>query len=134
MHNNKIGWFSPAQSEELVGTNFPNYIENNRAKRKYQELFFDEAQDLTPAVFSNAFILAQCISCGADNAQDLQSNFPPDEAAEIIYNSLFSQSQVRAQYLEQNFRNTKEIFELARQFVPNNDNVQEIDTSNMLNG
>ena len=33
------------------------------------------------------------------------------------------------QELTQNFRNTKEIFEFARNFVPEDDNVQQIDIS-----
>ncbi len=121
-------------NEEIsVNETFTNKI-NSRDGIKYTELFFDEAQDLTPAVFSKAFVLADKVSCGADNAQNLQGNFPPDEAVEIILNKLNNQQPTELQQLEANFRNTKEIFEFARGFVPDDENVQNIDTTELDNG
>lgn len=61
-------------------------------------------------------------------------NFPPDEAVEIILNNLNNQQPTELQQLEANFRNTKEIFEFARGFVPEDDNVQNIDTTELDNG
>ncbi len=121
-------------NEEIsVNETFTNKI-NSRNGIKYTELFFDEAQDLTPAIFSKAFVLADKVSCGADNAQNLQGNFPPDEAVEIILNKLNNQQPTELQQLEANFRNTKEIFEFARGFVPDDENVQNIDTTELDNG
>jgi superfamily I DNA/RNA helicase len=101
---------------------------------KFSEVFFDEGQDLTPAVFENAFLLSEKVTCGADNAQNLQGNFPPDEAVEIILTNLNKQKRTDWQQLEANFRNTKEIFEFARSFVPEDENVQNIDTTQLMNG
>jgi superfamily I DNA/RNA helicase len=119
--------------ETAVHETFTNKIKS-RNGRKYTEIFFDEAQDLTPAVFSKAFVLADKVSCGADNAQNLQGNFPPDEAVELILNKLNNQQPTDLQQLEANFRNTKEIFEFARGFVPDDENVQNIDTAELDNG
>lgn len=105
-----------------------------RGGNKFKEIFFDEAQDLTPAVFANAFLLADKVSCGADDAQNLQGHFPPDEAISSILEKLNSQGETDLQQLESNFRNTKEIFEFARKFVPDDENVQEIDTSELGSG
>lgn len=136
---NKVASFSKyyggiVYNEEMaVNGTFTNKI-NSRNGRKYTEIFFDEAQDLTPAVFAKAFVLADKVSCGADNAQNLQGNFPPDEAVEIIFNNLNNQQPTEHQQLEANFRNTKEIFEFARGFVPDDENVQNIDTTELDNG
>jgi superfamily I DNA/RNA helicase len=120
-------------NEVSVNNRFSNKI-NMRQGRKYSEIFFDEAQDLTPAVFAKAFILADKVSCGADNAQNLQGNFPPDESVEIILNNLRTQQHTDHQQLEANFRNTKEIFEFARGFVPDDENVQSIDVTELALG
>lgn len=136
---NKVASFSKYyggiiyNEETAVSDRFQNKI-NSRNGRKYTEIFFDEAQDLTPAVFSNAFVLADKVSCGADNAQNLQGNFPPDEAVEIILNNLNNQQPTELQQLEANFRNTKEIFDFARGFVPDDENVQNINTTELDNG
>jgi superfamily I DNA/RNA helicase len=127
------GWFETSYDEETIGIKFASKI-NSRGGRKYAEIFFDEGQDLTPSVFAKAFLLAEKVTCGADNAQDLQSNFPPDEALSIILEKLNNQKHTDLQPLEQNFRNTKEIFEFARGFVPNDTNVQDLDTSELPNG
>jgi superfamily I DNA/RNA helicase len=121
-------WFDSSLDENQIEQRF------RRTGRVYSEIFFDEAQDLTPAVFAKAFILADKVTCGADNAQDLQSNFPPDEALSTILEKLRNQKHTDLQPLEQNFRNTKEIFEFARSFVPDDEFVQSIDTTELSNG
>jgi superfamily I DNA/RNA helicase len=121
-------WFDSSLDENQIEQRF------RRTGKVYHEIFFDEAQDLTPAVFAKAFMLADKVTCGADNAQDLQSNFPPDEALSIILEKLRNQKHTDLQPLEQNFRNTKEIFEFARGFVPDDGIVQSIDTSYLSNG
>lgn len=105
-----------------------------KERKRYSEIFFDEAQDLTPAVFANVFLLADKVSCGADNAQNLQGNFPPDEAVEIIFDSLNNQQETYLQQLEANFRNTQEIFDFARNLVPDDENVQKINITELSKG
>jgi len=118
---------------DAVGEKFEEKI-NSRLGKKYSEIFFDEAQDLTPAIFENAFILAEKVSCGADDAQNLQGNFLQDEAIDVILNSLNNQKETNLQQLEANFRNTKEIFEFARAFVPNDESVQNITIEDLPSG
>jgi superfamily I DNA/RNA helicase len=121
-------WFDSSLNENQIEERF------RQTGRIYSEIFFDEAQDLTPGVFAKAFILAEKVTCGADNAQDLQSNFPPDEALSIILEKLRNQQHTDLQPLEQNFRNTKEIFEFARGFVPDDEAVQLLDTTDLPSG
>jgi superfamily I DNA/RNA helicase len=135
--NNKVasfykwyGWFQPDFDDAKVAEDFKGKL-RRRGGLKFSEIFFDEAQDLTSSVFANAFILADKVSCGADNAQNLQGNFPPDEAVDIIFAELKKQSYTELQQLEANFRNTKEIFEFARGFVPEDLAVQELDTTQL---
>ena len=136
---NKVASFSKYyggivyNDEMAVNGTFTNKI-NSRNGRKYTEIFFDEAQDLTPAVFAKAFVLADRVTCGADNAQNLQGNFPPDEAVDLILNNLNVEHPTILHQLEANFRNTKEIFEFARGFVPDDESVQNIDTTELDNG
>lgn len=117
---------------EEVETNFTEKIRD--LGEKYSEILFDEAQDLTPAVFAHAFTLADKVSCGVDDAQNLQGNFMPDEAISTILANLRAQKKTELQQLESNFRNTKEIFEFARGFVPEDESVQNIDSSDLDNG
>jgi superfamily I DNA/RNA helicase len=121
-------WFDPTLNESEIKDRF------SVSSNLFTEVFFDEGQDLTPAVFANAFLLAPKITCGADNAQDLQSNFPPDEALSTILDLLNNQSHTDLQPLSSNFRNTKEIFDLARSFVPDDASVQNINIQELKSG
>lgn len=97
-----------------------------RGGRKYDEVFIDESQDLPPSLISNLHILSNTVTCGADRSQDFQHHyetFPDDE----IENILAQTEDISRTELTQNFRNTKEIFEFARRFVPEDLNVRAID-------
>src|SRR5690606_31141215 len=67
-------------------------------------------------------------TCGADRSQDLQGHYD-GPADDIIFDILKVDFDIIRQELTQNFRNTKEIFEYAKRFVPEDRKVQQIDTS-----
>jgi superfamily I DNA/RNA helicase len=133
-HSDNIGFFNPQVSEDILGTNFDNYIARNRRNTKFSELFFDEGQDLPPSVYAKVFKLADSVSVGADKAQNFQGYYPKDNVEDIINQKLNIQTQTSWAYLGGNFRNTKEIFELAKKFVPDNLIVRGMDSSKLRSG
>jgi superfamily I DNA/RNA helicase len=131
-HNDNINRFNPGDTSEVVGANFKRYIQwNNR----FDELFFDEGQDLPKTVYENVFVLSETVSVGADRAQNYQGHYADDEAEEVIYNELHSiNDESRWQILASNFRNTREIFELAKKFVPKDLRIQRMNTGLLRRG
>ncbi|SFE67556.1 Uncharacterized conserved protein [Chitinophaga sp. CF118] len=115
-----------AEIDEAIKLNFQNFSVLHLAGKKYSELFIDESQDLRPGILAASYELANKVSCGADRSQDLQGHYvgPADD---VIFNLLYEQERTIRQGLTSNFRNTKEIFDFARNFVPEDDNVQQID-------
>lgn len=141
--NNKVAsifeWYggrfhAPLSDEqaEAIENNFRNYIADSRNGNLFREIVIDESQDLHPHIISNAPLLATLVSCGADRSQDLQGHYAPNPADDIIFDLL--PNNTTRQELTRNFRNTKEIFEFARQFVPEDVDVQNIDTDDLQEG
>jgi len=121
------------ESDAEILLNFTNYVSGKLQNRRYDEMFIDESQDLRSGILSASHTIAEKVSCGADRSQDFQGHYigPSDDMIyEILNNGIYT---VR-QGLTSNFRNTKEIFEFARQFVPEDDTVQEIDTTEFPKG
>lgn len=141
--NNKVAsifeWYggrfhAPLSDEaaEAIENNFRNYINANRNGNRFREIVIDESQDLHPNIISNSHLLANLVSCGADRSQDLQGHYAPNPADDIIFDLL--PDNTTRQELTRNFRNTKEVFEFARQFVPEDLDVQNIDTNDLPEG
>lgn len=141
--NNSIfsfsAWYYKKFAKFLADENDEDVIRNisgieNPDFYNFSELFIDEAQDLRPAVLDTMILLTERMTCGADRAQDLNGHYI-EPADEFIRKLLTDRNkEVSHQELTQNFRNTKQIFELARQFVPEDISVQEIDTSELNDG
>lgn len=121
------------QSDEEITKNFATYRHRKLGNDKFSEIFIDESQDLRPGVLSSAYEFAHKVSCGADRAQDLQGHYA-GPADDIIYSLLQAQKRTIRQGLTSNFRNTKEIFEFARQFVPEDHSVQDIEVDELPGG
>lgn len=121
------------ESDDSIRDSLTTFIQNVRNNKRYSELVFDESQDLRPGIIRSASIMADRVTCGADRSQDLQGHYrgPADD---IIYDILKDQNYTIRQELTQNFRNTKEIFEFARKFVPEDENVQGLDINELPNG
>lgn len=120
-------------SDDSISVNFATFIRNIRGNRKYSELVLDESQDLRPGIIGSSGIMADRVTCGADRSQDLQGHYT-GPADDMIFELLNEQNQTIRQELTQNFRNTKEIFEFARKFVPEDENVQGLDINELPNG
>jgi DNA helicase IV len=124
--------FLTSDDEATISANFTNLIAQ-RDDVLFSELFIDEAQDLKPAIINSAYNLAEKVSCGADRSQDIQGHYtePADDA---IFKILNGHRETWRQGLIPNFRNTKQIFSFARNFVPSDHNVQIIDLEGLPDG
>lgn len=134
-HSDNIGYFKPQASDELVAANFEGYIRRPERKNvKFGELFFDEGQDLPRFVYNNVGALTHNVSVGADRAQNFKQYYPEDQAEDIILEGLRQQIATDTQYLGGNHRNTRQIFELAKNFVPDDLRVQAMATEDLQQG
>ncbi|MCX2485704.1 3'-5' exonuclease [Pedobacter sp. MR2016-24] len=131
-HYQQIKYFDAEAKEEEVKKNFKSYAEENM---RFDEILFDEGQDLPRTVYQNAFILGECISVGADRAQNYRGHYISEELEDTIFEGLKKQNtDTERQYLEANYRNTKEIFQFAKAFVPEDPRVQQMDTEHLRRG
>ncbi|TCC99169.1 3'-5' exonuclease [Pedobacter hiemivivus] len=131
-HKDNIGYYDANADHEIAKANFTRYYDKYG---RLDELFFDEGQDLPRTVYGNAFVLSDTVSVGADRAQNYQGYYGDDEAEDEIYGQL---KKIKAdtdwQILASNFRNTREIFELAQKFVPEDPRVQRMKTDQLRRG
>lgn len=124
--------YLPDEMDETIISNI-NSIEDPLVYN-FEEIFIDEAQDLKPVILDSMIILAERLTCGADRAQDLNGHYI-EPADEYIRKLLVNKGkEVTHQELTQNFRNTKQTFEFARKFVPEDIGVQEIDITELNDG
>jgi len=134
-HWDNVGRFRPEASDEEVAANFEDYISGpDRTNLKFGELFFDEGQDLPRVVYNNVGALTHNVSVGADRAQNFKQYYPEDEAEDIILEGLRRHINTDTQYLGGNHRNTRQIFELAKKFVPDDLRVQAMDSEDLQSG
>ncbi|MGO4876000.1 3'-5' exonuclease [Pedobacter psychrotolerans] len=128
----QFGVYLVDESDESIIANIKR-IENPKEYNFY-EIFIDEAQDLKPIILDNLIILAADLTCGADRAQDLNGHYiePADEYIRTLLTN--RGKEVTHQELTQNFRNTRQIFEFARKFVPEDIAVQNIDVTELNDG
>lgn len=84
----------------------------------FTELIFDEAQDLPISLYSSLSHVCNRISIGADNAQQVFSSGCTEEELLEVFGG-HSRHE-----LDENHRNTYEIFNFARHLVPENERAQ----------
>ncbi|NJI72294.1 UvrD-helicase domain-containing protein [Sphingobacterium kitahiroshimense] len=128
-HYTNIKFFNDQEETDEMRENFRSYILEKRNERKFDELFYDEGQDLPKNVYSNTFELSDIITVGADRAQNYREYYPTDEVEDIILESLQEQIEIDPFYLGGNHRNTRQIFDLAKKFVTDDLRVQGMDSS-----
>lgn len=134
-HWENIGLFTPSATDEMVARDFERYISGARRNNvKVAELFFDEGQDLPRVVYNNVGLLTHNVSVGADRAQNYKQYYPEDEAEDIILQGIRRNIAAETQYLGGNHRNTRQIFELAKKFVPDDLRVQDMDVDDLRSG
>jgi DNA helicase IV len=100
-----------------IANRFKQYVNQNGGK--FAELLLDESQDFEHRIIQGLSELGERVSCGADRDQDIR-NIYGNNAEEQIRAILSAYQATHEHLLEQNFRNTREIFAFARKFVPNN--------------
>lgn len=134
-HQDNIGLFRPEATSEECARNFRGYIGSRRRNNiKLDELFFDEGQDLPRIVYNNVGELTTNVSVGADRAQNFKGYYPEDQAEDIILSGIRMHIDSRRQYLDGNHRNTRQIFELAKKFVPEDLRVQAMRSEGLREG
>jgi superfamily I DNA/RNA helicase len=133
-HKDSVAYFDPNADEATIEKNFKYFIKHKRGNVKFDEMFFDEGQDIPPSVYANIFALTDQVSIGADRSQNYKGHYPTDEVEDIIEEKLTTQEKTKHQYLGTNFRNTRQIFEFAKKFVPKDTRVQAINSTNLRNG
>ena len=131
-HYSRIKYYDPQEEAEETKENFESYAAE---QGKFDELFFDEGQDLPRTVYQNAFILSEVVSIGADRAQNYRGHYSTDELEDVILEALKSQDPTSdRQYLQLNYRNTKEIFEFAKEFMKSDPRVLRMKTDKLKSG
>lgn len=100
-----------------IASRFREYSNENGGR--FDELLLDESQDFAPRIIQGLNELASLVSCGADRDQDIR-NVYANNAEEQIRSILLGYQTMHEHLLEQNFRNTREIFAFSRSFVPRN--------------
>jgi superfamily I DNA/RNA helicase len=98
-----------------------NGIQQNfrRNRNLYDEIFLDEAQDLWPEFIERLPMIAGQISICCDNAQDVFGNNQADDIRMDIKTRLINRRiDVKDFILTINYRNTPEIYDFAKDFVP----------------
>lgn len=123
--SHKVGsvyeWFGSTckiRLSEIIGdeSEIKTVLDDNNIS--FDEIIFDEGQDLPISLYRAIKDHSNRISIGADNAQQVFSNgSDEDEITEVF-------SDNNKHELDQNHRNTFEIFNFARHFVPENDRAQ----------
>lgn len=115
-YSNTRGIFANDSATEIANR-FRQHSNQNGGK--FAEILLDESQDFEHKIIQGLNELAQKVSCGADRDQDIR-NIYGNNAEEQIRAILHGFQVTHEHLLEQNFRNTREIFAYSRKFVPNN--------------
>jgi superfamily I DNA/RNA helicase len=115
-YSNTSGIFANDNAAEIANR-FRQFSNQNGGR--FVELLLDESQDFEHRIIQGLSELAQKVSCGADRDQDIR-NIYGNNAEEQIRAILNGFQTTHEHLLEQNFRNTREIFAFSRRFVPRN--------------
>ena len=131
-HKDNVAYYNVNAELDVVERNFKHWAANND---RFDELFFDEGQDLPATIYKSAHLLSETVSVGADRAQNYRGHYAQDAAEEDIFEAMdMNLDGTEWQILKSNFRNTKEVFELAKLFVPTDLRVLRMDTSGLRRG
>lgn len=115
-YKNKVfsihAWFKAKTKKNLINALENNEINNCLKNVTLNHLIIDEAQDMDIAFYKAIVAKSQSISIGADQDQSIYDVDTTEYALKQIFNN-----NIHIE-LGQNFRNRFEIFNFARQFVP----------------
>ena len=116
-----VGHFFPENdecSDNDIAEEFQNILKKN-GFNSVDELIFDEAQDLPEKVYGSFPKIFDRITIGADNAQRLYKTGATEEQIELLLKDI-NKGRIKKGVLQYNYRNTYQIYNFARQFVPGN--------------
>lgn len=108
---NRFGFFQKTENEEQL-------LSRMTSEPIVDEILIDEGQDFEARIYRT--LLAKCnrMSAGADNAQKVHYH---GLTANQIRNEIEKQKGIVSIRLEYNYRNTYEIYNFARHFMPDNE-------------
>jgi superfamily I DNA/RNA helicase len=122
-YTNTAGIFAN-DTPETIALRLGNFATANNGR--YHEVIVNESQDFEPKILQSLYALADNVSCGADKDQDI-NNVYDNDAEDQIRKLLNGFQEFDEHLLSSNFRNTREIFDFARTFVPHNPRPWQID-------
>src|SRR5690606_26404409 len=93
------------------------------------EILIDEGQDFEERIYRSLLPKCKKMTVGADNAQRVHSRGLLAEEIRKELQSYRTTIQVRLEY---NYRNTYEIYNFARYFMPNNERVNREFSLNLM--
>lgn len=112
--NETRGWYSLDDYQEII----EKLNQTDLTPEHYDELIIDEGQDLDIKTYKALPLFFNKTTVGADNGQRVIPTMGCLEAE--IENELVQHGEVYKVLLQYNYRNTYEIYDFARQFVPDN--------------
>jgi superfamily I DNA/RNA helicase len=92
-------------------------MEKMKDLTRYDEILIDEGQDFEERIYRALLPKCTRMTVGADNAQKIYSNGLSSDKIELELGKSKTTNQVRLEY---NYRNTFEIYNFSRHFVPYN--------------
>lgn len=118
----KFGYLNPSESEEQMLTRM-------EGEPVIDEILIDEGQDFEERIYRSLLPKCKKMTVGADNAQRVHSRGLLAEEIRKELQSYRTTIQVRLEY---NYRNTYEIYNFARYFMPNNERVNREFSLNLM--
>lgn len=107
----KYGWLYPSDTEVEM-------LEKMQAEPDYDEILIDEGQDFEERIYKSLIPKCDKMTVGADDAQKIHDDGITAGEIETELESHNSTSLVRLEY---NYRNTFEIYNFARYFMPDSE-------------
>lgn len=122
-------WYYQQFGKMLSGETVEDMIETLKGWPAVDEILIDEGQDLEAKVFKSFITRCSRLTVGADNAQRLYDTGLPSEA---IRAALLENGQLYPVDLQYNYRNTFEIYNFARHFLPASERANNVGPLNRM--
>lgn len=109
-------WYYKNSNGKFVNKKKENeMLEDLQSVSKFDEILIDEGQDFESKIYRTLIGKSQKLTVGADNAQRVHET---GLLANQIYSEISQQNTVAKVDLQYNYRNTFEIYNFARNFLP----------------
>lgn len=118
----RFGWLDEAHTAEYMINRMNNFAQ-------FDEILIDEGQDFEAKIYESFLTKCQRMTVGADNAQRVHER---GILAGDIKQKLEETRTTIPVRLEYNYRNTFEIYNFARHFMPNNERANNLITLGLM--